>query len=196
MSSIVSNVLRLSCGLLINKLPESTVDELKHGDEKEQKFRELILEELDSMLSKLELKQVKGKDPDQKQVKKELFASILPFKEGLVSLYQVLDKTRCPTEEGEDGTAKGHEQRLVLELDIAEDQSFYNAKANFKKAREDATRALGNDDLSLSERLLATKIQVAARILESMANQTDAGKKTNLVCPQPVTLISDFDHSI
>lgn len=179
MSSIVSNALRLACGLLINKLPESTINELRHGAEREKKFREIILEELDSVLKKLESQQVKGKDTEQKQAKKELFETISPFKEGLVSLYQVLDKTRNRTEENCESSAQGQEQRLVLELDIAEEQSFYNAKASFKKAREDATRVLGNDELSLSERVLVTKIQVAARLLESMANQTDAGKIFN-----------------
>lgn len=176
MSSIVSNVLRLACGLLVNKLPESTINELKYGEEKEQTFREIILLELDNVLKKLESQQIKEKDFEQKQAKKELFDTISQFKEGLVSLYQVLDKTRHRMEENGANSVQGQEQRLVLELDIAEEQSFYNAKSSFKKAREDATRLLGNEELSLAERLLITKIQVAARILESMANQTDAGE--------------------
>jgi len=54
MSSIVTAVFKATIGLLVNKGRDKAAERLKEGDVTEQKFRSVIVREIDDIKSKLD----------------------------------------------------------------------------------------------------------------------------------------------
>ena len=54
-ASIVTTVFKATIGLLMNKARDKAAERLKEGDVTEQKFRSVIVREIDDIKSKLEL---------------------------------------------------------------------------------------------------------------------------------------------
>ena len=90
MSSIVAAVFKVTIALLVNKGRDKAEERLREGDVTDQKFRGLIVGELDDVKSKLD-----GLS------RKDLLASISFFEEGIALLYDVFDKAKCRNEGGE-----------------------------------------------------------------------------------------------
>ena len=173
MVSIATAVFKATIGLLVNKGRDMAAEKLKEGDVTDQKFRGLIVREIDDIKSKLD-----GLS------RKDLGASISSFKEGIVLLYEVFNKARIGNEYGA-ATAQAAcaeaftltEEMTVLELtDLDESikRKLSSAKERFKHAREKASEAFNNEALKISDRILATQYRVMATILETVDNPEDA----------------------
>ena len=175
MSSIATAVFKVTIGLLVNKGRDRAAEKLKDGDVIDQKFRGLIVREMDDIKSKLD-----GLS------KKDLGASISSFKEGIVLLYEVFNKARIRNEyDREAATAQAAcaeaftlaEEMTMLELtdlDEPAKRKLSSAKERFKHAREKASEAFNNEALKLSDRILAMQYRVMATILEKVDNPEDA----------------------
>ena len=173
MSSIITAVFKATIGLLVNKGRDKAAEKLKDGDVTNQKFRGLIVREIDDI--KLQLKGLARKD---------LLASISFFKEGIELLYEVFDKARPKREHDrikeEAATttasaeavslAKGMRKLELTDLDESALSVLSNAKKRFKDARRKATEAFANEALELSDRVLAMQHRVMATILETVDN--------------------------
>ena len=173
MSSIITAVFKATIGLLVNKGRDKAAEKLKDGDVTDQKFRGLIVREIDDI--KLQLKGLARKD---------LLASISFFKEGIELLYDVFDKARRKSEHGTikeeaaAGTAsaeavslaKGMRRLELTDLDESAARALANAKDRFKDARRKATEAFANEALELSDRVLAMQYRVMSTILERVDN--------------------------
>ena len=83
MSSIATAVFKLTIGLLVDKGRGKAAEKLKDGDVTDQKFRGLIVREIDDIKSKLD-----GLS------RKDLVASISFFEEGIGFLYKVFEEAR------------------------------------------------------------------------------------------------------
>ena len=88
MSSIATAVFKVTIGLLVNKGGDKAAEKLKDGDITDQKFRGLIVREIDDVKSKLD-----GLS------RKDLLASISFFEEGIELLYEVFNKARSRSEQ-------------------------------------------------------------------------------------------------
>ena len=154
MSSIVTAVFKVTIGLVVNKGRDKAAEKLKDGDVTDQKFRGLIVREIDDIRSKLD-----GLS------KKDLGASISSFKEGIVLLYEVFNKARIRNEYGA-ATAQAacaeaftlaQEMRMLelTDLDEPAKRKLSSAKERFKHAREKASEAFNNEGLKISDRILA-----------------------------------------
>ena len=173
MSSIITAVFKATIGLLVNKGRDKAAEKLKDGDVTDQKFRGLIVREIDYIKS-----QLKG------LARKDLLASISFFKEGIELLYEVFDKARCKREHGTmkeeaaAGTAsaeavslaKGMRRLELTDLDESATRVLADAKDRFKDARRKATEAFANEALELSDRVLAMQYRVMSTILERVDN--------------------------
>ena len=173
MSSIITAVFQATIGLLVNKGRDKAAEKLKDGDVTDQKFRGLIVREIDDIKS-----QLKG------LARKDLLASISFFKEGIELMYEVFDKARQKREHGTikeeaaAGTASGEAVSLAkrirkLELTDRNESAMSvlsNAKKRFEDARRKATEAFANEALELSDRVLAIQYRVMATILETLDN--------------------------
>ena len=72
MSSIITGVLKLTFGVLFDKLRDTTADKLKEGDLTDEKCRQLIVRELNDIKSKLDA-----------LIRKDLLSSIEFFRDGM-----------------------------------------------------------------------------------------------------------------
>ena len=176
MSSVVTAVLKATVGLLVSKGRDVAARKLKEGDVMDQKFRGLIVREIDDIKSTLE-----------GIARKELLASISFFKEGIEFLYEVFAKVRFSNQVGpltsqagqfsstEASSLSKRMRRLELaDLNESASRALANAKERFKDARREATKAFANQALELSDRVLAMQYRVMAIILETVDNPEDA----------------------
>ena len=174
MSSLITAVFKATIGLLVNKGRDKLAEKLNEGDVTDQKFRGLIVREIDEIKSKLD-----------GLARKDLKTSISHFKEGIELLYEVFESAR-PSSEHRAKTAAV--TACVEEFDIATEirklelftldesasRKLGRAKKRFEEARLGATNAFNNEALELPDRLLAMQYRLMATILETVDNPSDA----------------------
>ena len=174
MSSLITAVFKATIGLLVNKGRDKLAEKLNEGDVTDQKFRGLIVREIDEIKSKLD-----------GLARKDLLASISLFKEGIELLYEVFEIAR-PSSEHRALTADA--TACVEQFDIAKEmrkldisaldetamRKLGRAKKRFEEARLKATEAFNNEALELPDRLLAMQYRLMATILETVDNPSDA----------------------
>jgi len=186
MTSIATAVFKATLSLLLNNSRDKAATKLKEGDVTDQKFRGLIVREIDDIKSKLD-----------GLARKDLVASISFFKEGTEILYEILKnetseesciatapgttvvkegnlKVSLPsstTAKKTSSLAKGLNNLLLGGLDELQTESLHaDAKRRFKEARRKATEAFGNEALNTSDRILAMMVRVMGTILEKVDN--------------------------
>jgi len=193
MSSIVTAVFKATIGLLVNKGRDKAAERLKEGDVTEQKFRSVIVREIDDIKSKLD-----GLS------RKDLLASVSFFEEGIELLYEMFDKARSRREGGEEPVqaacagafALAEEMRnmKLTSLDESATRVLANAKERFRDARREATRAFKNEALTTSDRILAMEYRVVATILETLDYPVDAIAPCR-VCIKEINCLSAVQNS-
>ena len=172
MSSLITAVFKATIGLLVNKGRDKLVEKLNEGDVTDQKFRGLIVREIDEIKSKLD-----------GLTKKDLKTSISLFKEGIELLYEVFESAR-PSSEHKTVTEQAasveafplsREMRKLelTSMDETATRLLSTAKERFKEARREATKAFNNEALELPDRLLAMQYRLMATILETVDNPED-----------------------
>ena len=170
MSAIITAVFKATVGWLVDKSRDELAKELKDGDLTDQRFRGIIMREIDDMRSKL-----------NGLSKRDFLASISFFREGIELLYGVFEETRSRSEYGAD---KGKaacadvlsltEGMKHLELTKSAARQLTNAKKRFERARDMATTAFSNEALSPNDRILAMQYRVMATVLETIDHPADA----------------------
>ena len=150
MSSIATSVFKLTIGLLVDKGRDKAAEKLKDGDVTDQKFRGLIVREIDDIKSKLD-----GLS------RKDLVASISFFEEGFAFLYKVFEDARISSEHGAATTQAACDEAVSLakrikkfgltDLDEAARRALSNAKKRFEDSRRKATEAFNNEALGTSD---------------------------------------------
>ncbi|KAL9966546.1 hypothetical protein ACROYT_G024635 [Oculina patagonica] len=173
MSSVVAAVFRATIGLLVNKGRDKAAEKLKDGDVTDQKFRGLIVREIDEIKEKL-----------NGLSRKDLLASVSFFKEGIELLYEVFRKARSRTDYGTVTAQAACAEAFSLAetvknleltgLDESAKRALSKAKLRFEDARRKATEAFNNEALEASDRILAMQYRVMATILETVDNPEDA----------------------
>ena len=172
MSSIARAVFKVTIGWLVEKGRDTAAEKLNDADVTDQKFRTLIVREIEDIKSKLD--GLAGKD---------LGASISFFQEG-IELYDFFVKARSRREYRAATTqaACDHEAfSLEIEMEMLEltdlDKSaveaLSKAKKRFKDSRRKATKAFKNEALATSDGILAM-YPVMATILETVENPEPA----------------------
>ena len=180
MSAIVTTVFKATIGLLVRKGRAAAAEKLKEGDVVDQKFRRLILREIDDVKSKLD-----------GLARKDLLSSFSSFAEGIEYLYEVFDRSKARVEYEEDVFAAqaaadkaGRQTRFLTRqmssldetnlLDDSVRKELEIAKKRFEYAREKARDAFANEALDLCDRILAMQYRVMATILQSCDSPQDA----------------------
>ena len=173
MSSLITAVFKATIGLLVNKGRDKLAEKLNEGDVTDQKFRGLIVREIDEIKSKLD-----------GLARKDLKTSISHFKEGIELLYEVFESAR-PSSEHKTLTEQAASveafplstemRKLELtSMDETATRLLSAAKGRFKEARREATKAFNNEALELPDRLLAMQYRLMATILETVDNPKDS----------------------
>ena len=172
MSSLITAVFKATIGLLVNKGRDKLAEKLNEGDVTDQKFRGLIVREIDEVKSKL-----------NGLARKDLKTSISHFKEGIELLYEVFESARPSSEHkilteqaaSVEAFPLSREMRKLelTSMDETATRLLSTAKERFKEDRREATKAFNNEALELPDRLLAMQYRVMATILETIDNPED-----------------------
>ena len=179
MPSIITAILRSTVGLLCDKARDSAANKLKDGDLADEKLRGIIVKDLTDIKSKLDCLSLKDLD-----------SSFSFLKEGIELLNIVLDKSSKDEKAIEgpsnkattvvNASASGVLNAVlslpqgIQRLKVSSEKLFASAEDCFKASRESATHAFNNKSLSIKDRIMACKLRVAARILESGLDDPDA----------------------
>ena len=181
MLSVIASIISSALGLVLNKARHSAADKLKDGDVTDDKLRDVIIEDLNDIKTKID-----GLS------RKDLLASYSFLKEGVVTLNLALDeakdeeKSKDEVNGAQNGgsntasttTRSGSESEVlneaialsqaIQELNNTSNDRLVSAKECFKAAREEATRAFCNEALSLPDRIMAAQLRVVSKILECL----------------------------
>ncbi|CAH3134305.1 unnamed protein product [Porites lobata] len=174
MSSLITAVFKATIGMLVNKGRDKLAEKLNEGDVTDQKFRGLIVREIDEIKSKLD-----------GLARTPLKTSMSLFKEGIELLYEVFESARPSTENRaieaaatacveQFDIAKEMRKLQLTALDESATRKLSTAKETFSEARLEAMRAFSNEALELPDRLLAMQYRLMATILRNIDNPTDA----------------------
>ncbi len=198
MSSIASAIFKATIGLLINKARDTAAEKLKEGDVTDEKFRRLIVREIDQINSKLD-----------GLARKDLLSSVNTFKEGIAILFEVFKQANRGVKEFSETDVTGQEATVattaatkditevslqssssasakavslakelanlqVIDLNESSKELLSDAKERFKQARRRATDAFSNEALDSHDRILAMMVRVMATILEKVDNPKNA----------------------
>ena len=179
MSSVITAVFKATIGLIVNKGRDATAERLKDGDVADQKFRDVIVREMEDIKTKLD-----------GLARKDLLSGIDAFETGLGHLYQAIDEEAGEATTRAAGTfvekhlkeisspsptAVAKTVALAAEMNDMKLKEFsdktkralYQAKERFKMARQGATRAFNNEALSTFTRVTAIRYRVMATMLGS-----------------------------
>ncbi|KAM7431234.1 hypothetical protein ABFA07_018175 [Porites harrisoni] len=133
MSSLITAVFKATIGLLVNKGRDKLAEKLNEGDVTDQKFRGLIVREIDEIKSKLD-----------GLARKDLKTSISLFKEGIELLYEVFESARSSSE---NRAIKAAATACVEQFDIAKEMR----KLELTALDESATRKLSTAKKTFKE---------------------------------------------
>ncbi|XP_046858438.1 uncharacterized protein LOC124451890 isoform X1 [Xenia sp. Carnegie-2017] len=184
MSSFISAILKLTVGVICNKIRDKTAENLKDGDVTDAKLREFVVGKLNDIKTKLEALS-----------RKNLLSSYDFLDQGIRLLLDCIENSQ-QLKEGEQEKlrnltqgnqvdsslissnqsserSKDFDQEHKLDeafktLSIESPGQLKTAVEKFKKAGERATDAFNNESLSIEDRIFASKIRVVSTILECM----------------------------
>ena len=176
--SVIASIISSALGLVLNKVRHSAANKLKDGDVIDKKLRDVIIEDLNDIKTKID-----GLS------RTDLLASYCLLREGVVALNLALDEakdeemskdevniasngrsnttsttTRSESESGvlNDAVALSH---AIEELNNTSNDRLVSAKECFKFALEEATKAFCNEALSLPDRIMAAQLRVVSKVL-------------------------------
>ena len=186
MVPVDASILKDAIGFFVKQSRRYAANKLKDGDVMEQKLHSWVSDSIRSINLKLDA-----------GAKSDLVASLTNLKNGLKILVTLLvkDQSRDDSTEtlDEGGEAEGSLQSdphtavaylscitsiligetkdlQISNLEESEKKTLSQARKYFTKAREEATKASGNDTLHLPERVLAMNVRLTAAILENDGN--------------------------
>ena len=181
MAELVGSILlKFGLGFISDKFRTYGAETLQDGGLTDQKFRGLILRELDDIKFKLD-----GLS------RKDLHASISSLQKGIQRLQTCFEfgnpSTSMDQKELKNTASGGPSSsrtkpsqqsvsvedavalaNAIKELKIESKERFESAEESFKKAGEEANGPFHNAALSTNERILATKVRIASAILENL----------------------------
>ena len=190
---MVTRALDVAFGVVWENFYDQMVDKLKEGDLTDMKCRQWIVRELNDIKSTLD-----------DEARKDLFSCVSFLKDGVHLLILSLDQSSndqvvltreqvgvthhahslMKTEVG--GSKRGgsalfneafHLSQAIRRLNIASESRFASAMSLFEKANTKATEAFSNKALETKDRILAAKLRMTSRILESL-HDPDAAADT------------------
>ncbi|CAB3988177.1 Hypothetical predicted protein [Paramuricea clavata] len=177
MSEVFTGLLKLTFGLVSNKLRTYGAEKLQDGGLADQKFRGLIVRELDDIKSKLDAMSRTDLSASISCLQQGIKRLIISFGEssedGNSSAFEIPNAGACSIE------AKPAQQSVTVEdavalatsigkLKIVSNERYESAKESFKVAGQKAMNAFHNAALSTEERILASKVRIASGILEHL----------------------------
>ena len=179
MSVLLNGIVNLTIGLVCKRIRDYTAQRLNDGGFIGTELRQIVVRELDDIKKRLD-----GLS------KKDLGSSLSCFEEGVGRLYisqetsgESCEKSSASQAHTEDDEPEGatamtvkpvegdaintvlHIRQFIGNLRIASEKRYKSAEKSFEEAKSLATQAFNNTALSTEDRVMASKIRIASRIL-------------------------------
>ena len=196
MTSIVNGIINSTVGLLCSKLRDYAADKLNEGDLSDERCKQIVVRELDDIKSKIDSLSRKDLLSSLSFFKEGVTRLYISLEVSLQPCEKETNNGKSHVKhdesEAEGATAMGIEEfpitianrdflksafevsEMIENLTIVSQDRYKLAKESFKDARRLATEAFNNMGLSVAERLLAGKLRIASRILESLEDMEAA----------------------
>ena len=185
MSAIVSGIVNSTIGLLCSKLRDYTAQKLSESDINNSQWRQIIVRELDDIKTKLDglsRKDLIASLISLKEGVNRLYIS-------LETSDECCEKPSTSQAHTEDDEPEGATVTMTVEqfpvklverdsidtvfdlhnfignLRIISEERYQSAKKSFEEAKRLATEAFSNTALSIEDRVMASKLRIASRIL-------------------------------
>jgi hypothetical protein len=193
MLPIIVRIITFALGSVLNKgvsiVRNAAADKLKDGDVIHENWREAISEDLDDIKTKIDGLSRTDLLSSYSFLEDGIGLLLLALDEAKVEQtskdeangLQDVGSTATTTTAATAGTATTKNEsdsvdlneaialsNAIQKLRNASNDRLVSAKECFKAAREEATRAFCNEDLKLSDRIMAAKIRVVSKILECL----------------------------
>ena len=200
MTSIVNGILNSTIGLLCSKLRDYTAEKLNEGELNEEKCRQIVVRELDDIKSKLDglsrkdvlaslsffkegitrlyiSLETSGESCDQPRTSKAQTEDEFKLEGATATTVESFSVT-----EAERDALKYAIQlsKIISNLKMASKERYNLALESFKETRRLATGAFNNVALSTEDRVMASKLRIASRILEGL-DDTEAAVRDCLL---------------
>ena len=177
MSEVITGVVKLAFGFISRKVRDYGAEKLQDGGLTDQKFRGLIVREMDDIKSKLDAISRKDLGTSISSLREGIDRLSLSFGESSDSRNQ--STSELPTAKGSPDETKPVRRSATVEdavalanaignLTIVSKERFELAKKSFENAAEKAREAFHNTALSTDERILASKVRIASAILQHL----------------------------
>lgn len=185
-------IIKSTLGLLVNKFRDVAASKLSEGDLTDENFRGVVVREINEIREKLD-----------GLARKDVYSSLSFLNEGLTRLAMAVQKksmnsdTPIATQDVQAVTSSAVKELMavggalttqlrlnqaftvsntvVKKLEVVSADRLVTAKESFKLSRIEATRAFNNEALSIDDRIMASKLRIVSRILESFLEDPDAG---------------------
>ena len=191
--AVISNFISFALGFVLNKLSNKAAEKLKEqGNDSNEKLRDAFAEDLNEIKTKID-----GLAQKDLHARKDLLASHAFLNEGIATLCFAFDElvrndkanhdrygrrskttetaTRQESESGRLDEAVKLSTAIQKLNDTSNAGRLVDGKKCFKSAHEKATKVF-NKDLSLPDRIMATKLRVVSKILECLQDTKAAAK--------------------
>ena len=187
MSEVVTGVVKFVFGFISKKLRTYGAEKLEDGGLTDRKLHGLIVREFDEIKSKLDAIS-----------RKDLLTSVSSLQEGTLSLIMSYGESfqsgnpstsklpsagACSVELKPSLSSETVEDVITLanavgKMKIESNDRLESAKKSFEEAGKKASEAFHNAALSIEERILASKIRIASRILQHLDDLEFAASKS------------------
>ena len=194
MSAIVSGIVNSTLGLLCNKLRDYTAQRLNEGDISDSQCRQMVVREIDDIKQKLDglsRKDLLASLSFFKEAVTDLYISLTTCGESCEKPSTSQAHTEDDEREGATATMAVEQfpvkqvegdaidtafdlHKLIGNLKIASEERYQSAKKSFEEAKRLATEAFNNTALSTEDRVMASKLRIASRILGCLDDQEAA----------------------
>ena len=185
MSAIVSGIVNSTISLLCNKLRDYTAQRLDEGDINDSKLRQIIVREIDDIKTKLDglsRKDLLASLSFFEEGVTRLYISLEKYGQSSEKPSTSQAHTEDDKPEGATATMTVEQfpvkqfegdaintafdlHELIGNLKIASEERYQSAKKSFEEAKRLATEAFNNTALSTEDRVMASKLRIASRIL-------------------------------
>ena len=187
----MSDVIKSVLGLIVNKARGATASYMSDGDLTDERFREAIMSDIDTIKSSLRGLARERLEGSFRFLKEAISRMGLAVRQKSASTQNVETAVTQAVEEFVAGAGASKSQQTkqrsanealsLSDFEIVSQERWVSAKESFDKCREQATIAFGNTALSIKDRIVACKLRIASSILEKFLDDPEAGAQDCLL---------------
>ena len=181
----MTDVIKSVLGLVVNKARSATASHLSDGDLTDERFREAIISDIDDIKSSLRGLSRAPLNSSLSFLKEGISRMGLAVRHKSASTQNVETAMTQAVEEFVAGASASKSQQTkqrsanealsLSDFEIVSQENWLEAKKSFERCRDKATDAFGNTALIIEDIIMACKLRIVSRILETFLDNPETG---------------------